>query len=54
MRTKKNTTPIIILSNLSQEDDAKKAEDLGVVDFIIKSNTPLVEIVDCLKKILKV
>jgi len=54
MKAKKDKTPVIILSNLSQEDDAKKAKDLGAVDFFIKSNTPLVEIVNRLKKILKV
>lgn len=38
-------TPVIILSNLSQEEDKKKCEALGVKDFFIKSNTPLSEIV---------
>lgn len=54
MKKSKNKTPIIILSNLSQEDDAKRAEELGAVDFFIKSNTPLAEIVDKVKKFLKV
>jgi Response regulators consisting of a CheY-like receiver domain and a winged-helix DNA-binding domain len=54
MKKNKNKTPIIILSNLSQEEDAKRAEELGAVDFFIKSNTPLAEIVDKVKKFLKV
>lgn len=45
MKKRKDKTPIIILSNLSQEEDAKRAEEFGVVDFFIKSNTPLAEIV---------
>ncbi|MBN2854457.1 response regulator [Patescibacteria group bacterium] len=47
-------TPIIILSNLSQEADMKKAKELGAVDYFVKSNTPLFEIVDHVKKILEV
>jgi len=54
MKKNKNKTPIIILSNLSQEDDAKRAEELGAVDFFIKSNTPLAEIIEKIKKFLKV
>jgi CheY-like chemotaxis protein len=45
-------TPIIISSNLSQEEDLKKAKDLGAIDFFIKSNTPISEIVENIKKYL--
>lgn len=54
MKKNKNKTPVIILSNLSQEDDAERAKKLGAVDFFIKSNTPLSDIVDKVKKYLKV
>jgi len=54
MKKNKNKTPIMILSNLSQEDDAKRAKELGAVDFIVKSNTPLAEIIEKVKKFLKV
>lgn len=54
MKEKKIKTPVVILSNLSQEDDAKKAKELGAVAFFIKSNTPLLNIVENIKKILKV
>lgn len=37
--------PIFILSNLSQEEDKEKALELGAVDFVIKSNTPIKEVV---------
>lgn len=30
--------PVIVLSNLSQEDDKKKARELGVKDFLVKSD----------------
>jgi DNA-binding response OmpR family regulator len=53
LQAKGNTTPIIVLSNLSQEEDAKKAKELGAVDFFIKSDTPIIEIVKIAKKALK-
>lgn len=44
------SVPIIVLSNLSQTDDEKKAKDLGAIDFAIKSNVPLSEIVAKINK----
>jgi DNA-binding response OmpR family regulator len=46
----KTKTPIIVLSNLSQADDVKKAKALGAMDFLVKSNTPISEIVNKIKK----
>ncbi|HLC38744.1 MAG TPA: response regulator [Patescibacteria group bacterium] len=40
-----NQTPIIALSNLSQEEDIQKAKDLGANEYYIKSDVPIVEIV---------
>lgn len=54
MKAKKIKTPVVVLSNLSQEDDAKKAKELGAVAFFIKSNTPLLGIIENIKKILRV
>jgi DNA-binding response OmpR family regulator len=52
-REKKIKTPIVILSNLSQEGDIQKTKNLGAVDYFVKSNTPLVDIVTNIKKILE-
>lgn len=49
---KGSKTPIIVTSNLSQEEDEKKARSLGAVGYIIKSNTPIVTIVDKVKEFL--
>jgi DNA-binding response OmpR family regulator len=38
--------PVIILSNLGQEDDIKKGLDLGAVDYLVKDNITLTVIVD--------
>jgi len=45
-------TPVIIASNLSQEEDRKRATELGAVDYIVKSDTSLVEIVNKIKAFL--
>lgn len=46
LKEKGNTTSVIVASNLSQQEDLKKAKELGAVDFFIKSDTPLSEIVE--------
>lgn len=45
--------PIIVCSNLGQEDDLKRAKSLGAVDYFIKSDTPITEIVNKVRAILK-
>lgn len=46
-------TPVIILSNLGQDEDIKKAKAMGAVDFFIKSRTPLAKIVEIIQQALK-
>lgn len=43
-------TPVIISSNLSQEEDFSRAKKLGAVDFFVKSDTPITEVVEHIKK----
>lgn len=45
--------PIIMITNLGQEEDRKRASDLGVVDYVIKSDTPIADIVEKVQVILK-
>lgn len=45
--------PVIILSNLGQVSDVKKAKDLGAIEYIIKSNSKINDIVDKVKQYLK-
>lgn len=52
IRKKENPIPIIVLSNLSQEEDLKKAEDLGAMDYFIKSDTPIAEVVNIINNAL--
>lgn len=53
LKEKKIKTPVIVLSNLSQEDDEKRVKALGAKEFFIKSNTPIATIVEKVIQFLK-
>lgn len=53
IKAKKISTPVVVLSNLSQETDKKKVMSLGAKDFFVKSDTPIAHIVDYIKNVLK-
>lgn len=46
----KITTSVIVSSNLSQDEDIKRAKELGARDYFIKSDTTLAEIVEKVKQ----
>ncbi len=50
IKTKKIKVPVIVMTNLNQEEDKKRAFDLGAVEFFVKSNSTLSEIVEGVKK----
>ncbi|MDE2001433.1 MAG: response regulator [Patescibacteria group bacterium] len=45
-------TPILVLSNLGQESDIKKAMDMGAKDFFIKADVSLSQMVEKVRKYL--
>jgi len=45
--------PVIVFSNLSGEDDIKRAKKLGAVDYMVKSNFTLDELVEHIRMVLK-
>lgn len=47
-------TKIVISSNLSQPEDLEKAKKLGAVDYFIKSDTPIVKVVEKVKEHLQI
>lgn len=49
MQAKKMKTPVIVLSNLGQEEDKEKAKSLGVIEYFVKANTPILDIVKRVK-----
>jgi DNA-binding response OmpR family regulator len=52
LNAKKIKTPVIVLSNLGQEEDRAKAKSFGVVDYFVKANTPIVNIVKRVKEVI--
>ena len=49
IQNKKMKVPVIVMTNLNQEEDRKRASDLGAVDFFVKSNSPISLIVEAVK-----
>lgn len=49
MKEKKVKTAVIVLSNLGQDEDRKKAEEFGAKQYLVKSNVPLADIVKAVK-----
>lgn len=45
--------PVLVLSNLGQENDIKRAQELGAKDFFIKADISLGQMVEKVKKYLK-
>jgi len=42
--------PVVILSNLGQESDIKKGKELGAVDYLIKANFSMKEVIEKVKE----
>jgi len=42
--------PVIVLSNLGQEEDIRRARNLGALDFLVKSDVSIQEIVQRVKE----
>ena len=51
IQTKKIKTPVIVMTNLNQEEDKKRATDSGATNFFVKSNTTISEIVANVKSV---
>jgi two-component system, OmpR family, alkaline phosphatase synthesis response regulator PhoP len=45
--------PVIVLTNLGQDEDAKKGMELGADDYVIKANTSIDDVVEKAEAILR-
>lgn len=54
LKNRRNTIPIIVLSNLSDDSEIKKAKDLGATDYFIKSDIALADVLERSKKAMAV
>ena len=52
LKEKDNKTPVVVSSNLSQDVDAKRARELGVTNYFVKSDSSIAHVVEYVKKIL--
>ncbi|MBU2542739.1 response regulator [Patescibacteria group bacterium] len=52
IKEKGYTIPVIVSTNLSQENDVKKAKELGAKDYFVKSDTPINEVIKRVEKVL--
>lgn len=43
---------VIVLSNLGQDEDIKKAKSLGAVDYVVKANISIQQMMDMIKRYL--
>jgi DNA-binding response OmpR family regulator len=46
------TMPVIVSSNLSQGEDVEKLKQAGAIDYYVKSDVPIAEVVRRVKKVL--
>jgi len=51
MDSKIRQIPVIILSNLGQEEDIKRARELGALDFLVKADTSVNDVVKKVKEL---
>lgn len=42
--------PVVVTSNLSQVQDFNRAKELGAIDYLVKSDTPISKIVEMVRK----
>lgn len=52
LNPKAKSIPVIVLSNLNQDEEIKKALALGAVDFLVKTQHPINEVVEKVRKYL--
>jgi DNA-binding response OmpR family regulator len=52
LNEKKVKIPTVVLSNLGQAEDKEKAKALGVVDYFVKANTPIADIIRRVKSLI--
>ena len=45
--------PFIVLTNLGQETDIERVKKFGIIDYLVKADTPIQQVVDRIKKALQ-
>ncbi len=50
LKTRNSTMPVVVLSNLGQKADTKKAKELGALNYFIKSDISIASIIEYIRK----
>lgn len=45
-----SSVPIIVLSNLSQEEDVKRVMESGATEYLVKANVPIQDVINKVKQ----
>lgn len=53
LQKQKNQVPVFVMSNLGQDEDMKRAKNLGAREYFAKSTTPLSQIAERIASFLK-
>lgn len=48
----KLSIPVIVLTNLGNDDDGIKVKELGAQEYLIKADTPMAQVIEVMKKYL--
>lgn len=52
LKAKENKIPIIVATNLGQDEDLRRVKELGAADYLVKSDTSLSDIMERINKML--
>lgn len=52
LHEKEIKVPVVVASNLGQDEDIKKAQEFGIKNYFVKSDTSLAEIVELVKNMI--
>jgi len=50
LKKRGNKIKIVVTSNLSQDEDRKRAAELGAIGYLVKADTPISKIIDYVVK----
>lgn len=53
LQTAKKKVPVIVLTNLGQEEDLERAKKLGATDYFVKADTPIADVIGHVEEKLK-
>lgn len=53
LKARRFGVPIIVISNLGQEEDIRRAKSFGIKEYFVKSDTSLQSVVESIKEFLK-